>query len=466
MRMVAPIWRAKALAMLLALAAGCDWIPVRRRLDPSLYPVPVRANATYLRGDRGPDDAGPDDASRPDDRTDADRLADRRDLPPLPVLEPVSPEEALAPPAPTPMLDAALVRANAVRSVVFEPGVGHPAAGPIAPVEGGVTPADSPVPFAPETPEHGGPMQGPEASPVDIPPIPPEAIESEPFEPGTGPTASEPIELPPLEPIQTETDADPADTAASASGESPSSSPDDDARAIPPDDDWRAGLEDLLDLAEEAEAQGDGSAEVWAARKRVLDWVAEAEGEVDDATLWQTVMVMLADPEPDLAEAPAGGSIEAQPIPTPTPDAPDAGPPGLDPQPTLRVARVAFCREVFGFGRVDPIVAGACRAGQDLIVYCELEGVRYEAEGDAQAARLWTALEIVPEAGGQALWREVRPLEDCCARARLDFFVGYGLTLPASLPPGRYRFRVSQEDLNSGAGAVGELPFEIVREAD
>lgn len=460
MRMVAPIWRAAALAMPLAVAVGCDWIPVRRRLDPSLYPVPVRADATYLQGDRDRGGPGPDEASRRVDRPAADRPADRRALPPLPALTRVTPEEALAPPAPTPLLDAALVRANAVRSAAFEPGDGRPDDGTIGPVGDEVaTEAESVTSTATGDPGPPGPPdpgRGPESSPVDLPPMAPGPIQAEPVEPDAESPAPEPIDLPPLEPV----DAGPlpAGSAGTSSGEGPEGGSDATIET-PSDDHWRAGLENLLALAEEEEAQGGGSAEVWAARKRVLDWVAEAEGEVDDATLWQTVMVMLSESDP--APAP----IEVREVAATPADDREAGTPGLDGEPTLRVSRVAFCQEVFGFGRIDPIDPGACRAGQDVIVYCELEGVRYEAEGDAQAARLWTALEIVPEEGGPSLWREVHPLEDRCARPRRDFFVGYGLTLPASLSPGRYRFRVEQDDLGSGAEAAGELPFEIVQGA-
>src|SRR5690349_25121481 len=112
MHTVAPFWRAAALALPLAAAAGCDWIPVRRRLDPSLYPVPSRPGAAYLRNDRSSLRPGP--APPPTDRADlaAQGPAEGRHPPPLPELTPTTPEDAPAPAAPTPFPDAALARAE------------------------------------------------------------------------------------------------------------------------------------------------------------------------------------------------------------------------------------------------------------------------------------------------------------------------------------------------------------------
>jgi hypothetical protein len=455
MQMVASNWRAAALAMTLTVAAGCDWIPVRRRLDPSLYPVPVRADATYLRGDpRGSEPVPAAEAGR---RIAQAQEADRRDLPPLPGLSPVSPVEVLYPPAPTPLLDAALVRAVAVRGAALDPGPADPSTGVIGPDAD--SPTNEPTPGSAERGRadlHQDHLDEPEPVTDDIPPMPPEDRPIEAVEPDSGPPppGPEPVELPPLESIEADSNSGPVPLVDSG-GFSPGQAPEslrDEAIPVAPDEHWKAGLENLLSIAEEEAAQGGGSAEVWAARRRALDWVADAEGTVDDATLWQTVMVMLSEPGP----APVG--MESSPR---SPVSPDAGTPGVEEAPDLRVARVAFCREVIGFGLIDPIDLDSCQAGQDVIVYCELEGVRYEAEGDDLSARLSTTLEIFPEAGEEALWREVHPLEDRCARPRRDFFVGYGLTIPSSLPTGRYQFRVSQRDLRSGFGAIGELAFDI-----
>jgi hypothetical protein len=460
MQMVASNWRAAALAMTLTVAAGCDWIPVRRRLDPSLYPVPVRADATYLRGD--PRGSNPGPTTEADRRIAQAQDGDRRDLPPLPELSLVSPDEVVYPLAPTPLLDAALVRAVALRSAAFDPGPADPSTEVSGPEATRPT-NDLPPESAEQGPadQHPDALDDPERVTGDIPPMAPEdeAVEAAVPESERPRPGSEPIDLPPLERIESDSGSAPpplVDSGGFSPGHGLESLP---IGAIPvaPDDHWKAGLENLLAIAEDEEAQGGGSAEVWAARRRVLDWVAEAEGTVDDATLWQTVMVMLSEP----GTPPVGMALSPK-----SPDFSDAGTPAVEETPVLRVARVAFCREVMGFGLIDPINLDSCQAGQDVIVYCELEGVRYEAEGEDLTARLSTTLEILPETGEQALWREVHPFEDRCARPRRDFFVGYGLTLPRSLPHGRYRFRVSQQDMRSGVDAIGELAFDIRASVD
>lgn len=93
------------LALLAATAAGCDWIPVRRRVDPSLYPVRSRKiDAPDLARTGPPRAVAPDEAP----------------LPPLPVLTPFTEAEIASVTAPTPLLDEALARATLVEEATRE----------------------------------------------------------------------------------------------------------------------------------------------------------------------------------------------------------------------------------------------------------------------------------------------------------------------------------------------------------
>ena len=127
----------------------------------------------------------------------------------------------------------------------------------------------------------------------------------------------------------------------------------------------------------------------------------------------------------------------------------------------LRISDLRLCREVVAFGHYRAIDASDCRAGQDVILYCELDGVRYETHEAGYRSRLVTALELVAEGSETPLWRDVRPAEDACEHPRRDYFVGYLLSLPRSLAPGRYRLRVAQRNLVSGRIASDELAFAV-----
>ena len=434
MSKVAPLWRAAALALSLAAQAGCDLIPVRHRLDPSLYPVPNRPSADYLRGARPtalptpppPPEAGPPPSAA---REAAVPPPDLRELPDLPDLRPVTPEEALGLLAPDPAeVDAAVARAAEVRAATL----GDP---------------EPPAPIVPVGPEPPGPTPVEVSGPLILAPVPTAEVPEPP--PSWAEDVAEP-EAPPVEIVEPEPGPEPAAEPGPEVAEAPA------AAEETPADHWRVGLANLLTLAESEAERGGDTSEVWAARRRVLDWLAEAEGEVDEASLWQTVLLMLSEP----VAAPGPGA--ANDLPPPPPSMADVGPgPSADPARGLQIRDLRLCREVVAFGHYRAIDASDCRAGQDVILYCELDGVRYETHEAGYRSRLVTALELVAEGSETPLWRDVRPAEDACEHQRRDYFVGYLLSLPRSLAPGRYRLRVAQRDLVSGRIASDELAFAV-----
>lgn len=107
MRKVESRWLALAAAVLSLAATGCDWLPVRRRLDPALYPV--RSPSAEPIATQALDVAVPPPATS---------LASLP-APTVPSLIPVSDDEALREGGPTPLLDAALVKASAIREATL-----------------------------------------------------------------------------------------------------------------------------------------------------------------------------------------------------------------------------------------------------------------------------------------------------------------------------------------------------------
>ena len=439
MHTVAPFWRALALVLPLVAIAGCDWIPARRRISPSLYPVPVRPDGGYIRTDRvagRPPDVPDLRIATEDARPTEVAVAPAAKPTALPALFPITSEEALTAAPPTPILDAALARAKEVRAAVLGPDLDLDATstGDVG-IEPTVGPIDfDPVPATEAIAEDATPIEVPsppeeaEASTATITPSP-EDVEEAADAPEGGNTGPDPA---------TPEAVDPPEVAFK-----------DDAT------EQGGGLRDELErIFGEAEARaglgGDATA-IDDARSRALDWLdrAEASGAVDEATLWETVMAMLAEP----------ATVDLQAPPEPS----GVGTVGMAPAAVLRIADARFCREIQGYGRVVELDAEHCRAGGDVILYCELEGVRYLASGDGYASRVATTLEIVPEAGGAAAWRELRLADDHCPRPRRDYFVSYWITIPETLPPGRYRLAILQRDEHSGAEANAAIPFAIVK---
>lgn len=97
-----------------------------------------------------------------------------------------------------------------------------------------------------------------------------------------------------------------------------------------------------------------------------------------------------------------------------------------------------------------------------MLVYCEMTGMQYEAKDTSFVSRLSSKIEIIAASSGATSWTcELGPAEDACASRRHDFYVSYRFHLPATLPPGGYRLRLTQTDLVGGRTASAELPLEI-----
>lgn len=159
-----------------------------------------------------------------------------------------------------------------------------------------------------------------------------------------------------------------------------------------------------------------------------------------DPGLWETVMAALATPDA-----------------TPTLE-PLATPPG----PGFSISEMRFCRKVLGFARTEPLSTESCRPGQEVLIYCELEGLRDE-EGEAGfRSRLSARLQILPKSGGAPIWQvELGEQVDVCRRRRRDFFASYRLRLPEGLRAGAYEIRLVQKDLLAEAETSRALPLTI-----
>jgi hypothetical protein len=219
--------------------------------------------------------------------------------------------------------------------------------------------------------------------------------------------------------------------------------------AVEPETAWRQAVEALVALAREQARGGPDPGGLWSARAEVLARLAESDGPDAPDALWRTVLSALAEPEGDSAAEPEAES------PTPAPE-PDPGP------PALAIPELVLCGRVDGFGLYEPAAPDALRAGREVLLYGEVEGLAATEEGGQFRTRLASTVSLLPAAGDAPVW--TRPLgtaEDACRRRRRDYFVNGRVALPADLPPGPYRLRLDLDDLNSGRSVAREIPVTL-----
>lgn len=135
----------------------------------------------------------------------------------------------------------------------------------------------------------------------------------------------------------------------------------------------------------------------------------------------------------------------------------------------IQIRRLELCKNVAGFGVFDTIDHDVLLVGRDhkMIVYVELEHCRaLKNSGDRFEVKL--AQEVVlytDDAHGLAVWRQPQvQIVDQSRNRRRDFFVVQVIRLPGRLNVGKYRLKVTVDDVHGNTRAEMSLPIQIVAE--
>jgi hypothetical protein len=214
---------------------------------------------------------------------------------------------------------------------------------------------------------------------------------------------------------------------------------------------WGDALERLRAISRQGAGAPGEAAETWMIRAQLLDWMAGSGVGSETSRVWTTVLTALS----------ASASEE-----TPDPEASwvklRAGIEALESLTPLSVGHLALCQRIHGFGNFEPVQVEALRAGQPILIYCELNGLRSVPSADGFRSRISSQVEIVHKEGGDPVWSQALGMaEDLCRRPRRDYYVNYRMTLPANLAPGAYELRLTQTDLVADRSETAVLTLHI-----
>lgn len=128
---------------------------------------------------------------------------------------------------------------------------------------------------------------------------------------------------------------------------------------------------------------------------------------------------------------------------------------------SLDIRRLAFCTEIEAYGRVTPFPKSEFNAGQQVILYSEVDNFLASEGGAGYELNLQGSYEII-DAGNEKVFDQLLPADRQVSANHLrDYFVAYQMFLPADLRPGTYRLRLTMEDLVGKKYGQGEISFEI-----
>ncbi len=164
------------------------------------------------------------------------------------------------------------------------------------------------------------------------------------------------------------------------------------------------------------------------------------------------------DPDP---EPPVARPVIEPPSEPAGPPAKTAAQPPAESRPALRIADLKLCRRVDGYGAISPI-EGSLKTGSLVLVYCEMAGLGYEAQGGSFVSRVRSRLSIRASQDQHVVWeRDMGVAEDVCRKERRDYYVTYRVWIPSSITPGSYVLQLAQTDLLTNQTASADLPLAV-----
>ncbi len=135
----------------------------------------------------------------------------------------------------------------------------------------------------------------------------------------------------------------------------------------------------------------------------------------------------------------------------------------LEPVATLTLRRLEFCREIRGFGAVEPMLSDVLQPGDPVLIYAEIGNLAAELSDDGTyrtvfsgSIQLWTVDGTEP----LETW-PVEAVEEEATSRREDYFLSYRMNLPAHLPSERYELRLVVQDDLTGRRTSGRLRFLV-----
>lgn len=132
---------------------------------------------------------------------------------------------------------------------------------------------------------------------------------------------------------------------------------------------------------------------------------------------------------------------------------------------SLEVRALEFCTEIESYGQIKPFPNRRFAAGQEVILYCEIDNfVSNSVEGGFET-RLRGSYDLL-DASGERIASQTLPEDHQTSKNHLrDYFIAYQMYLPEAIDPGRYQLRLTMEDIHGKKYGQATTDFEIKREA-
>ncbi|HEX7377960.1 MAG TPA: hypothetical protein VF278_12645 [Pirellulales bacterium] len=133
----------------------------------------------------------------------------------------------------------------------------------------------------------------------------------------------------------------------------------------------------------------------------------------------------------------------------------------LGEQAPLVVHNLAFCTDVHSYGVLKRFEPAEFHAGQQLLLYAEIENFKSEESAQGFHTSLEASYQINDRQGRRVAHDELSLTEEHCQNRRRDFFVRYFITLPKNIYEGDYTLDLTVEDKLGHKINQGSIDFSV-----
>ncbi|KAA1260174.1 hypothetical protein LF1_27130 [Rubripirellula obstinata] len=128
---------------------------------------------------------------------------------------------------------------------------------------------------------------------------------------------------------------------------------------------------------------------------------------------------------------------------------------------SLEVRSVSFCSEIESYGQIKPFKSNRFDAGQQVILYCEIENFSAERTGDEYVTEMQGSYDIF-DANNQKVVSQLLPADRQVSSNYLrDYYIAYQMHLPKQLPAGKYRLQLTMEDVGGKKYGQSSIDLQI-----
>jgi hypothetical protein len=128
---------------------------------------------------------------------------------------------------------------------------------------------------------------------------------------------------------------------------------------------------------------------------------------------------------------------------------------------SLSLRNLTFCKNVYGYGALEPYENDTFSPGQHVSLYVEVENYHSTSSEKGFTTSLGTSYEVLDEHGKRITSGDFPDVNDCCRSRRRDFHLQLGLTLPENIAAGRYQVQLLVKDRQSDKIGNAKSSFEI-----